>query len=138
MSIGILSALCMLLQKKSKWITTGIIKSIKFRDNLYKRLKQTSPVTLEFWNIKHNLKVYNKILKRSIRQAKKEYYNYKFNSCKNDSATTWRAINEVINNTDNNALPDYILINDNKVSNRCSIANHFNTFFNNIGTEMAQ
>ena len=25
-----------------------------------------------------------------------------------------------------------------KVSNRCSIANHFNTFFNNIGTEMAQ
>ena len=78
------------------------------------------------------------ILKRSIRQAKKEYYNYKFNSCKNDSATTWRAINEVINNTDNNALPDYILINDNKVSNHCSIANHFNTFFNNIGTEMAQ
>ena len=69
-------------QKKSKWITTGIIKSIKFRDNLHKRLKQTSPVTLEFWNIKHNLKEYNKILKRSIHQAKVQYYNHKFNSCK--------------------------------------------------------
>ena len=56
-------------QKKSKWITTGIIKSIKFCDNLHKRLKQTLPVTLEFWNIKQNLKVYNKILKRSIDQV---------------------------------------------------------------------
>ena len=29
--------------KKSSWITAGIIKSIKFRDNLYRSVKQISP-----------------------------------------------------------------------------------------------
>ena len=29
--------------KKSSWITKGIIRSITFRDNFYRNLKQTSP-----------------------------------------------------------------------------------------------
>ena len=47
--------------KKSKWITHGIIRSIKFRDNLYRRVKATSPNTDDDANKKNNLKVYNKM-----------------------------------------------------------------------------
>ena len=59
--------------KKADWITTGIIKSIKFRDTLYRCLKRTPPTDITFFNMKHNLSVYNKILKRLIREAKAEF-----------------------------------------------------------------
>ena len=55
---------------KSKWITYGILKSIRFRDNLYKKLKLTNPVLREYEILYINLQTYNKILKRSIRVAK--------------------------------------------------------------------
>ena len=48
--------------KKSQWITSGIVKSISFRDNLYKKLKQTPQDSQNFQNLKTNLKTYNKIL----------------------------------------------------------------------------
>ena len=60
---------------KSKWITYGILKSIKFRDNLYKQLKLTKPVLREYEILYTNLQTYNKILKRSIREAKQLFYN---------------------------------------------------------------
>ena len=57
--------------KKTKWITDGIIKSIKYRDHLYKQLKLAIPGSPEFHNLKINLKTYNNILRNSIRIAKK-------------------------------------------------------------------
>ena len=57
--------------KKSKWITYGILKSIRFRDKLYKKLKLTNPVLREYEILYTNLQTYKKkILKRSIREAK--------------------------------------------------------------------
>ena len=49
--------------KKSNWITYGIIKSIKFRDRLYMKLKKTATNTASHDTISTNLKTYNKILK---------------------------------------------------------------------------
>ena len=45
--------------KRSNWITSGILKSIEFRDKLYKRLKICSPDNGEYDILKHNLKIYN-------------------------------------------------------------------------------
>ena len=42
--------------KWSNWITSGILKSIEFRDKLYKRLKICSPDNGEYDLQKHNLK----------------------------------------------------------------------------------
>ena len=80
-------------------ITTGIIKSIKFRDNLYRCLKRTPPTDITFLNMKHNLSVYNKILKRLIREAKAEFYNNKFKKCHSDSKETWKTVDSVLNKT---------------------------------------
>ena len=55
----------------SKWITSGILKSIEYRDKLYKRLKMCSSENGEYDLLKHNLKIYNNYLNQSIRSAKK-------------------------------------------------------------------
>ena len=72
---------------KSEWITKEIIKSIKFRDNLYIKLKQTPLNTAAYVNQSTNLKTYNKILKRNIAQAKRLYYLNSFNKYTNNAQT---------------------------------------------------
>ena len=71
--------------KRSNWITSGILKSIEFRDKLYKRLKISSPDNGEYDLLKHNLKIYNGYLSHCIRAAKKEFYH----KHKNDIRKTW-------------------------------------------------
>ena len=70
--------------KKSKWITYDIIKSIKFRDRLYMKLKKTAANTLAHDAVSINIKTYNKILKTSIRVAKGNCYHARFELCKHD------------------------------------------------------
>ena len=55
--------------KKSKWITHGVIKSIKYRDKLYKILKMTPHASATYTTQQINLKTYNSILKKTIRTA---------------------------------------------------------------------
>ena len=123
--------------KKCNWITTGILKSIKFRDNLYRRLKHTEINTEEFMILKRNLLTYNNILKQSIREAKLTFYKGKFENYRTDSKQTWKTINEVINKTNNKNIPDYIMINGEKITDTNDIVNHFNEYFATIGTNMA-
>ena len=68
--------------KRSPWITNGILRSLKFRDNLYKSLKCTMIDTPLYYTRKHNLRVYNQILDRNIRSLKKEYYCRQFENFK--------------------------------------------------------
>ena len=57
--------------KNSCWITTGILRSIKYRDKLYKQLKCTNPDTLLYRNLYVNLNSFNNYIekKHSICQA---------------------------------------------------------------------
>ena len=57
--------------KKENWITTGILHSIKYRDKLYRKLKQTAPTDAAFSILSVNLSAYKKILNKTIRNAKK-------------------------------------------------------------------
>ena len=123
--------------KKSDWITYGIIKSITFRDSLYKSIKQTSRDSIDFLTIKHNLSVYNKILKRLIRNAKMHFYNSKFNRSRSDSKKTWQTINEVLTKKKSKSLPDHINVDNQKITDNGQIANYFNNYFGQIGLNMA-
>ena len=54
--------------KGNKWITKGIIQSIKYKDQLYKALKgtaQSDPYTVRKDNLSENNKILNKIYERS-------------------------------------------------------------------------
>ena len=123
--------------KNSFWITTGLMKSIKYRDKLYRSMKLLIPNSVEYYTAKNNLRVYNCILKRSIRQAKTIFYNKEFSKCKNDSKKTWKTINEVTNRISNQSFPDSMIINQNKIIDKYSIANHLNNYFGSIGSKMS-
>ena len=85
--------------KKSSWITQGLLKSIKYRDKLYKRLKLTDPTSANYDTININLKTYNGILKTSIRAAKQAYIELCFKRFKNDIKNTWKTINDILSKT---------------------------------------
>ena len=124
--------------KKCKWITQGILNSIKFRDRLYKRLHNSPNNSEEYNATKLNLNTYNRILKQNIRNAKKMYYQIRLNHIKGDMKKTWNTIKEIFNNSDNkNDFPSYFVINNVAVRNPIDIAHEFNKFFVQIGPNLA-
>ena len=74
--------------KKSNWITSGIIKPIEYRDNIYKQLKMCSPENPEHDLPTFNLKRHNDNLTQCISKAKKECYVHVFTKYRNDGMTT--------------------------------------------------
>ena len=70
--------------KDKKWITYGIINSITYRDKLHLKLTRTPVEDAEYNVHKHNLSVYNVILKKMIREAKMKYYTETFDKYKSD------------------------------------------------------
>ena len=83
--------------KLSPWITAGLIKSIEFRDKLYKRLKACPQDNPEHNRMEANLKTYNGYLKQCIRFAKREHYVHEFTKYKNDIRKTWDTLKNIIN-----------------------------------------
>ncbi len=125
--------------KKSKWITQSIIKSINFRDNLYKNLKMTDPNSTEYATLKTNLKTFNNILKKSIRAIKKDYYETLFMKFKDDIRGTWKTINDILNKTKRKkAFSQFFRDGENMITNKYVIVNKFNTFFTNIGPNLSK
>ena len=115
--------------KKSKWITYGIIKSIKFRDRLYMKLKKTEANTLARDAVSANLKTYNKILNTSIGVAKGNCYHARFELCKHDINNTWATINDIIKRDNKEEISECFLL-DGELSNYGKrIADKFNSFF---------
>ena len=124
--------------KKCKWITFGLLKSIEFRDNLYRELKKTPIDRDDYRNKKINLRTYNRIINRSKTYLKKRYYAEKFHQLKNNIKLTWRLINEVLGNNPNKSISTKFNINDKCITDQQEIANHFNSFFASIGTKISQ
>ena len=91
--------------KKSKWITRGLLRSIRFRDNLYKKIKLTNPASREYETLRINLKTYNKILRTSICAAKKQFLAFTFEKYKSDIRNTWKSINEILSKKETKTHP---------------------------------
>ena len=123
--------------KKTTWITSGIIKSIKYRDNLYLRLKHTDPNNATYLDIKTNLRTYNSILKKSIREAKRINFSRIFIQCENNIKKTWNTINKIIRKTANNTSIHNDLNVREELDSNILKANTFNTFFTEIGPTLA-
>ena len=123
--------------KKEKWITTGILKSIKYRDKIYKTLKLTNPNSSEYTSIKQKLVAYRSILKKSIRHAKQTYYTSVLHKFKYDAHKTWGVIKNILKTDSNRSTPSFLNINGSKSCDEALIANQFNNYFSNIGKLLA-
>jgi hypothetical protein len=125
--------------KCNKWITSGIIKSIKKRDKMYKCLKMTNQDSPEFNIRKQELANTNRILKQCIRSAKASYFSTQFNKHKSDMKNTWKTISDLLNkNKKIKNFPEYFKYNGINIRDKLEIANMFNNFFVNIGPKLAQ
>ena len=121
---------------KSSWITQGLLKSIRYRDQLYKKLKLTNLNSPNYDTIKTNLKTYNLILKQHIHSAKQIYYETCFHHFRNDIRNTWKTINEILTkNQTKHKLLTVFKENGTYITDNMTIANKCNTFFYNCWSE---
>ena len=125
--------------KISKWITHGIIKSIKYRDKLYKKLKMTHHESPDFTILKVNLKSFNTLLKKPIRAAKYMYYESTFTKNKTNIRNTWKTINEIISKSPpKKQFPTFFRDGQKEITEISEIANKFNTLFTHIGPNQSK
>ena len=98
----------------------------------------TEPLIPQYNILKTNLKTYCTILKRNIRLAKKKnIILIMFYKSKNDSKKTWKQINDLIYNRNQNKLNNYFKGNDSILTDHTDIANNGNSYFMNIGLNLA-
>ena len=125
--------------KISHWATNGILRSIQFRDRIYRNLQSTTPDTDMYNSLKQNLKSYNSILKKTIRQAKIDYYADQFNQSKSNIRHTWSVVKEILNKCKNKReFPNYFVIDDREIKAHTDISNCFNRFFSRVGPDLAE
>ena len=125
--------------KGSKWITAGIIKSIRYKDNLYRTVQQTDRSSAAYETLKQSLRTYNALLKRAIREAKITYYNDILEQNKTDMRKMWTAINDIICKTKSKKVGIKAIATEGKlIKNPKIIAEKFNEFFVNIGPSLVK
>jgi hypothetical protein len=123
--------------KKAKWITLGILRSIRCKDKLYKNLKSSCPGSASFLVNKQKLSAYKTILNRCLRQAKQSYYTTRLHQFKHDSSRTWNILNSIIKRDKKEDSSTQFIINGHETSDTSLIANKFNQYFSNVGLNLA-
>ena len=114
--------------KKTEWITKGIMKSIKCKNNLNRQIRSTSPIDPVINTYRTNLRNYNKLLGQSIKNAKKNYYTKCFRNIKSNMKRAWQNIHSVLNKTKaKKQFPDKFKLDAQLLTDRFDIANQFNT-----------
>ena len=125
--------------KSNKWITAGVLRSIKYRDKLYKALQNTDRTSHLYFPLKQKLNKYNSLLKKIIREAKVKYYNSRLEESKSNMKKTWSVINEIICKTKHHKKGiKAIILNGKQLKDPQSIAESFNNFFVNIGPSLTK
>ena len=116
---------------KSPWISVSMCKSIHHKNKLYRRFisHPTDPNRAIYVR-------YKNILTTVIRNSKRMYYAKQFEKEKGNVKNTWKIINSVLKNKTLSKLSS-IDVNGAVVNNSHFIADHFNTYFTNIGNNLS-
>ena len=118
---------------KMPWITKGLLVSLRKKNKLYKKYMGNPTLQREL-----HYKRYKSKLNHLIRNAKKTYYDNKFDRAKGDLKETWRLINEVISTkSKQSSLPSSFKSNGIAINDPFEIANGFCRYFTNIGSSLA-
>ena len=111
------------------WLTKDILKKIKIRNNLFANKKKDP-------NNEYLKSAYNRFrnsVNNDIKQSKKAYYGQYFENCKNNMKKTWKGINDLIRSNNKSTKVNYILQNNQSITEPKIMANAFNNFFANVG-----
>ena len=82
--------------------------------------------------------MYRTNLRKSIRNAKRTYFEHIFIQHKNDIKKTWKILNETLSRNTKKQIRQEFSINNQLVSDPEVIANSFNEYFVSIGRKLAE
>ena len=112
------------------WITKGVCVAIKRKNKLYMNSKNA------YYFSKY--KFYRNKIKHLILLSKNSYYPNYFQNNSNNIKNIWQGIKQLITLSNKKFLiPTTVEINSQKITNTIDIANAFNTYFANIGSNLA-
>jgi hypothetical protein len=124
-------------RKINPWMTTAILKSVRIKDKLYKRAKKHPHNEV----YQGEFVKYRNVLKKTITKAKGTYYQDRMYKAKGDSRKQWQILNEITGSKkQSRKYPDKITVNGASISlndEPKKYTNEFNTFFSNIGRNLA-
>ena len=114
-------------------MSKGLLKSIRKKNILYKQFQcKPSP------HREKRYKEYRNKLTCYLHNAKRMYYEKKLEECKSNMKSTWRLLNEVLNNKKSKSYLQTTFNNDNReISDPIAIADHFCEYFTNIEPNLA-
>ena len=115
-------------KNKLTWLTPGLKNSIKKKHALYSHyLKIRTPQSHATY------KTFKNLLSRTIRTAERNHYQTLLLSNKNNLKKSWTIIKEIINKKKSISKPTKFLLNGNETDDANQIADHFNSYFTNVG-----
>ena len=120
------------------WLSHGLARPYWNRSKriniLYRRLLSNPTSTREF-----GYKNYKNKLSSTLRAAKRNYFEKKFEECKSNMKSTWRLLNEIINKRKSrNSVQSSFIIDNKEITDSIKITNHFWEFFTNIWPSLAK
>ena len=86
------------------WITTGIAKSIKVKDNLYKKFSSETNLQKKA-EYQKQFRTYRNYISTLLRCSNDSYYNQLFEESKINIKTVWKTVKELITIKQRNDLP---------------------------------
>ena len=125
--------------KKSKWMTSALLKSINTKSQLYTEWFKTDVNNLDLYSRRKDAfkSCYN-TLRRSIKKSKKLYYTRTFAIYKNDIKQNWTIIKDTLHRKTKCELPNQFFKGNRAVTNPDKIAIEFNEYFVNIGRLLSE
>ena len=125
--------------KNNAWMTTGLLTSIRQKDNLYKQF-HSIPINHQNYELmKNKFKTYERELKILIQTVKKDYYYNQFTRYESDIINTWQTIKSVLNkNRSSRKMQTKFCVKGKIIEGDLKIANEFNKFFTEIGPKLAE
>ena len=119
-------------RRDKPWITNGLKNACHKKNRLYKQFLCSRSHTCE-----EKYKTYKNKLTSILRTAEKEYYSKLLTDAKGNIKSTWKILNTIINKkTNTSKLPSHFECNEINIVSKQSIADGFNNFFVDGGSNL--
>jgi potassium voltage-gated channel Eag-related subfamily H protein 8 len=119
--------------KRNKWMTKGLMHSSRHLCKLRRYMTGKPAHSSEVCAYKKYRNLYNRL----VRLARIKYYGELFDSHRNDIASTWRTLNDIIGKSRDKTCCASMDIDGQKVSDSTIISNKFCEYFTNVGRDCA-
>lgn len=114
----------------SPWLSVSLLRCISRKHWLYRQSLMDADYVDQY-------KRYRNVLTTTIRNAKKAYFDDKFNSCIRDSRKTWRAIGDILSPNTKRGTPLEMESNDDMIADPLIIATKFNEHYVSVAEKLA-